>query len=204
MRYSWHGGYAASAEAVIKAQNWSTFPLLIISTFVLIRFFFAPTRNLYTAALLSEKHRKWRWIVFILDFPFLIFHSFAFYTMCIAVTGGNENAYRFFQWFIILLAANVIWLLSIAVRMRILGRRRHFQTFIKWCVNNSISVILFYAAFSIFTNNAAAFFGLFFTKQLPLVISPIGAIYWIFFWIAFLNCCSDVILTASDYLGFDN
>ncbi len=34
-------GYAASAEAVIRAKSWATLPLLVISTFVLIRFFFS-------------------------------------------------------------------------------------------------------------------------------------------------------------------
>jgi len=196
-------GYASSAEAVIKAQNWGTFPLLVISTFILIRFFFAPTRNLYTAALLAEKRKEWRWIVFIFDFPILIFHSFAYYTMCIAVAGGNENAYRFFQWLIILLSANIIWLISIAVRMRISSRHKHFWTFIKWCINNAVSIVLFYAAFSIFSGNAGAFFEFFITKKLPFVVNPSSLIYWAFFWIALINCCLDVILTASDYLGFD-
>ena len=197
-------GFAASAEAVIKAQNWSTFPLLIIATFVLIRFFFAPTRNLFTAALLSEKYKKWHWVVFVLDFPLLIFHSFAYYTMCIAVAGGNENAYRFFQWFVILLSANIVWLSSIAIRMRMVERQKYFWTFIKWSANNFISVLLFAIVFSVLGGRVTAVFDLFFTKQLPLVINSNSFAFWIFFWVALLNCCSDVVLTASDYLGFDN
>ena len=32
-------GFAASAEAVIKDKTWGSLPLLIVTTFVLIRFF---------------------------------------------------------------------------------------------------------------------------------------------------------------------
>ncbi|MDD5019978.1 MAG: hypothetical protein PHH75_00335 [Candidatus Omnitrophica bacterium] len=197
-------GYAAAAEAVIRADNWKGFPLLAISTFVLIRFFFAPTRNLHAAALLSERHKSWRWVVFTLDFPILIFHSFAYYTMCIAVRGSEENAYRFFQWFIILLSANVVWLFFIALRMHLLHRHTHYGTFIKWCVNNFVSVVLFFIASYIWSGSAASFFGLFFAKEAAFVIHAGVPLYWVFFWIALANCIADVILTASDYLGFDS
>ena len=197
-------GYAASADAIIRAWSWAASPLLVISTFVLIRFFFAPTRNLYTASLISEKHKRWRWVIFVLDFPLLIFHSFAYYTMCVAVMNGDKNAYRFFQWFVILLSTNIVWLTSIAARMRIVGRRRHFWTFIRWSVNNFISVLLFYIAISVLSGNCTEFFRVFFTKNLPLVISAGGHAYWIFFCIAFSNCIIDVISTASDYLGFES
>ena len=72
-------GFAASAESVIRDNNWGSFPLLVITTFVLIRFFFAPTRNLYSAALITSEIPKLRWIVFLFDFPMLILHSFAYY-----------------------------------------------------------------------------------------------------------------------------
>lgn len=197
-------GYATAAEALIKAKNWANFPLLLIATFVLIRFFFAPTRNLYTAALVSEKYRRWHWVVFAVDFPLLILHSFAYYTMCIAVTGGSENAFRFYQWFIILLSTNVLWLASIALRMRLFEESRHFLTYIEWCVNNFVTVFFFYASFVLLSGSTVKFFHFYFTKQLPLIIDSLSPVYWIFFWIAMLNCCVDVWLTASDYLGFDS
>lgn len=197
-------GFASSAEAVIRAKDWAGFPLLVIASFVLIRFFFAPTRNLHTAALLSEGHKKTRWLVFVLDFPLLLFHSFAFYTLCVATASGAENAYRFFQWFVILLSANVVWLVSIALRMRLWGKHRHFWTFVKWSINNSLCILLFFAAFSCFLGGPASFGQLFFTKDLPLVVAPATLIYRIFFSLALLNCLGDVILTASDYLGFDH
>ncbi|MDD2679649.1 MAG: hypothetical protein PHO03_02440 [Candidatus Omnitrophica bacterium] len=197
-------GFAASAEAVIRQKSWVNIPLLIISTFVLIRFFFAPTRNLFSAALVTEKKPNWRWLVFLVDFPFLIFHSFAYYSMCLAISEGGSNSFHFFQWFVILLSANVLWLASIALRMRLLGKKKHFATYIKWCINNFITVILFALIFLIFTGNFFAFFAIFFTKGYPLIINQAQVLYWALFGVALLNCCADFILTASDYLGFES
>lgn len=197
-------GFASSAEAVIKSKTWGNFPLLVIITFVLIRFFFAPTRNLYSAALITEENPRFRWIVFLFDFPILLFHSFAYYTMCLAVSSGGEDAYRFFQWFIILLAANVVWLVSIAARMNFFGKGRHYWTFIKWSINNFITIILFSVTFRIFSGSWDPFLKVFFTKDMPFIISGGSLAYGVFFIIALLNCCADVVLTASDYLGFDD
>lgn len=197
-------GFAASAEAVIRAKSWVGLPLLLICGLVLIRFFFAPTRNLYSAALLTEKNKKWRWIIFMLDFPILIFHSFAYYTMCIAVSTGDDNAYSFFQWFIILLSANVFWLLTIAARMHLLGRGKHYMTYIKWCTNNFISVVLFFLVLSALSVSLRTFFGFLLIRQEAVAITPADIAYWVFFSIAILNCIVDVVLTATDYLGFEN
>jgi len=197
-------GYATAAEAIIKAKDWNNFPLLLVATFVLIRFFFAPTRNLYTAALVSEKYKRWHWVVFALDFPLLILHSFAYYTMCQAIAASGENAFRFFQWLVILLSTNVFWLASIALRMRFLDERRHFLTYIKWCINNFITVVLFYTVFSVLTGNPLKFFEFYFTKQMLIVINFTNYAYWVFFWISLLNCFVDILLTSSDYLGFDS
>lgn len=197
-------GFAASAEAVIRQKSWINIPLLFISTFVLIRFFFAPTRNLFSAALVTEKRPKWRGLVFLVDFPILIAHSFAYYTMCMALNESAGNSFRFFQWFIILLSLNVLWLATIALRMRIFGKKKHFWTYIKWCVNNGITVIISALIFAFFTGNFSAFFSIFFTKEAPLVIIQGQGLYWGLFAVALLNCCLDFILTASDYLGFEN
>lgn len=197
-------GFASSAEAVIRQKSWVNVPLLVISTFVLIRFFFAPTRNLSSAALVTEKRPKWRCLVFMVDFPFLIFHSFAYYTMCLSISEGAYNSFRFFQWFIILLVANVIWLASIAFRMKILGRKKHFKTYIRWCTNNFITVIVFFFVFLIFTGSFSAFSSIFFTKELPLMINREQGLYWVLFAVVLINCCVDFILTASDYLGFES
>jgi hypothetical protein len=197
-------GYAASAEAIIRAKSWVSFPLLIISTFVLMRFFFAPTKNLYTAAILTHERKHWRWLVFMFDFPLLIFHSYAYYAMSLAVGESGVNAYRFFQWLILLLAFNVVWLLSIAWRMRILGRRTYFKMFIRWSVNNFVSVVLYLLAFTVLYGHPLRFSELFVTKETPLLVSPNTIAYWAFFAIALLNCCVDLILTASDYLGFEH
>lgn len=197
-------GFAASAEAVIRQRDWVNIPLLAISTFVLIRFFFAPTRNLFSAALLTEKQPRWRWLVFLVDFPFLIAHSFAYYTMCMAVAEGASNSFRFFQWFIILLSANVLWLASISLRMRIFGKKKHYLTYIKWCVNNLATVLACALALAAFTGNISAFFNIFFTKEAPIIITQAQGLYWVLFSVALMNCCADFILTASDYLGFES
>jgi hypothetical protein len=197
-------GFASAAEAVIKDNDWGSLPLMLIITFVLIRFFFAPTRNLYSAALVSEKAIRLRPIVFLFDFPMLIFHSFAYYTMCLALKNATDNAYGFFQWFIILLTLNVAWLVSIAFRMSVFGREKHYWTFIKWSVNNFVTVLLFLFAFKAFSGTFTPFLRIFFTKDTPFLIREGSVIYVVFSLIAILNCCADVILTASDYLGFED
>ena len=198
-------GFAYSAEAVIRQKSWVNIPLLIISTFVLIRFFFAPTRNLASASITLEKKPKWRWLIFLVDFPFLIFHSFAYYSMCLAVFDGAANSFHFFQWFTILLSANVVWLSSIALRMAIFGRKKYLATYIKWCINNLVTVFIFALLIAVFTGNFYVFFAIFFTKESPLIINQAqGGLYWALFIAALANCCLDFILTASNYLGFED
>ena len=124
--------------------------------------------------------------------------------MCLTISSQGDNAYRFFQWFIILLAANVVWLLSIAIRMNLLGKGRHYWTFVKWCINNFVTILLFLIAFKVLSGSTSPFFQIFFTKETPFVISQESLAYIVFFSIALLNCCADVVLTASDYLGFDD
>lgn len=194
-------GFAAAAETLIKAQSWSHLPLLVIAGLVLMRFFFAPTKNLYAAALTTEHNHKWRWLVFLFDFPILIFHSFSYYSMCLAIA-YTDNYYRFYQWFIILLSINVIWLISLALRVRLLEHKKNFMTFIKWSTNNSVAVGLSMAVLWISTGSFSAFGSMFFTKHLPFVISPGSQLGWALFAIALFNCCLDLFLTASDYLGF--
>jgi hypothetical protein len=195
-------GFAACAESVIRSKTWALAPLLIIAGFVLMRFFFAPTKNLYSAALTTEHRPGWRWLVFLFDFPLLLAHSFAYYTMCLSLSTHPENSGRFFQWVVVLLAANVVWLVSIALRMLLLNRKKYFTTFIKWTINNCIAVIFLAVAFYMFSGVNIFSWGTLFSKGDSLIIIPETTEFWVCFGIAFVNCCVDLILTASDYLGF--
>ncbi|MFH1441948.1 MAG: hypothetical protein ABIH18_07925 [Candidatus Omnitrophota bacterium] len=51
-------GFAESATHVIFKDKWNLWPLLLISGLVLIRFFFAPARNLKTIAMASGSTRN--------------------------------------------------------------------------------------------------------------------------------------------------
>lgn len=186
-------GFAMSAEQVLRANYGTLIPLLIINAFVLMRFFFAPSRNLRTAALIVEDKLKIQWVVFLLDFPFLLFHSFAYFAMCYAFRLGEGSTIRFYQWLMLLLLSNVVWLFIIVLRMRKLPKekKKDYPTFLRWIRNNSIHLVIFGLSWLLF----------WWVKKL-IDINIDGWFYGLLFLIAFSNCCFDFILTASSYLGF--
>jgi len=186
-------GFAKSAEQILRPNHIKLIPLLIINAFVLMRFFFAPSRNLKKAALIVENTPKIQWRIFLWDFPVLIFHSFAYFAMCYAFRLGAESTIRFYQWFMILLLSNAIWLYTIVLRMRKSPKEKKEdrQTFSKWIFNNSIHLIILGLLWLLFW----WFKGL-------MDINIDGWFYGLLFLVAFSNCCFDFILTAPSYLGF--
>jgi len=116
----------------ITLKIWSC---IFISVFVLIRFFFAPSKNVKILVDRIEKHRR---LIMFFDVPALLAHSFIFYLMCLSV----KNEEIFYRWFFYLLFGNAIWLGSIWLR---LYKDPEISYIKKWSINN----IVFFGAFTI-------------------------------------------------------
>lgn len=105
---------------------------IIISILVLIRFFFAPSKNI---KILGEKAKGWKWSIMPIDVSFLIAHSFIYYYMC-----SNIDKFEiFYLYFFRLLFVNSVWLFFIWVRLR-----KENIPYIKiWSISNLIFFILY-------------------------------------------------------------
>jgi hypothetical protein len=186
------------SQLACKFRNdWEHWQLLIVSSLVLIRFFFAPSRNLATIAEAAENRPFWQRLLFLWDVPLLIAHSFVFCSICLyGTTGDPQNSAEpsksldvygyYFAFFLYFLTMNVVWLLSISIRLRLL-KRAGPRRFITWTINNSIHVVLFMV--------------LLLADRIRL-IDIRGAHLYLLFILAFSNCLFDLMLTAPDYLGF--
>lgn len=110
----------------------STKASMLTAIFVLVRFFFAPSKNI---KVLGEKAKGWKWSIMLLDVPLLILHSFIYYLMCHMI----GDADKFFQQFFNLLILNSIWLFLIWGRLY--GKKIKI-TYIKiWAISNLIFFI---------------------------------------------------------------
>lgn len=193
-------GFAEATRAVIGHPNWDLAPLLIIDAFVFVRFFFAPERNLRSIALAMRHFPRWHWLIFLYDIPLLLFHSYAYYSMCVAITSGS--CIRFYQWLIILLVANIVWISSISIRVNYFDKSIKGCEFSIWTINNTIHIALFIITFAIFFGPLATITMLFFTKTAVAFIKPGHIVYWLAFVIGISNCCVDLVLASSQYMGF--
>lgn len=131
-------GVAKMLEKFTEPEDYLSNPVKIwLSVFililVLIRFFFAPSKNVKVlVARTKKKCRKW---IMPLDITTLLAHSFIFYLMCLEI----DNVEKFYFWFFILLTLNALWLFSIWIRLR-----KENISYIKiWSINNSIFIILY-------------------------------------------------------------
>lgn len=154
----------------------------IIATYVLIRFFFAPAHNLRTLAIELRDRPFWQRVLFIVDIPVLMLHSFIFYMMCDSTSKGRYE--QFYILFFFLLSINVIWLLTIQIRM-IMFKKPTLSKFSTWTTNNALHYLLFGYLWVLCRN--------------VILISPF---VWLFL-IALSNCLVDFIITAPVYLGFN-
>lgn len=127
----------------VSLDKWLS---IIISIFVLIRFFFAPSKNI---KMLVRRAKKLRLFIMPFDVLVLLAHSFIFYLMCLEV----DKVEMFYFWFFILLAGNSIWLILIWLRLRkdeipykiIFKRKIPYITI--WSINNLIFVLSFFIYF---------------------------------------------------------
>ena len=155
----------------------------IISSFVLMRFFFAPSHNLKTIAEATYDKPFSQRIVMI-DLFILILHSFIYYRMCYWLT--KVEYFTFYKYFYILLFVNVLWLVFISLRLFMFKSKRHIR-FLIWSINNAIHLIIF---------------GLLFLLHIKNCINILTTHLYLLFIVALSNCLFDFALTAPDYLGF--
>lgn len=122
----------------IPKSTWFSISIAIL---VLIRFFFAPSKNIKK---LGEKAKGWKWSIMPVDGTVLITHSFIFYHMCLNI----EDLEVFYKSFFLLLFVNAFWLLSIWLRLS-----KEKITYIKiWCLSNFIFYILYLLTYKIDLN----------------------------------------------------
>ena len=154
----------------------------IIAGIVLIRFFFAPARNLSNIA--WQTQYKWfaQISIFVFDIPLLFLHSFFYYRMCHSIWEFKYD--YFYQWFLGLLAINVFWLFLILAR-EWRWKKEKFYQHICWGINNLLCLI-FVAILYLF--RVDLFVGpnyyILFTISLlknPGIISPTGTLNLLFF-----------------------
>ncbi|MCK4824614.1 hypothetical protein KA005_53170, partial [bacterium] len=111
---------------------------LLISVLVLVRFFFAPSKNI---KIIGMKGVGWKWLIMPFDVPVLIAHSFIYYCMCLNI----QEIEKFYSIFFILLFVNSVWLFSIWFRLK----NEHI-TYIKiWAVSNLIFCGLYLSTYEI-------------------------------------------------------
>jgi len=120
---------------------------ILIAVLVLIRFFFAPSKNI---KILGEKAKGWKWSIMPFDGVFLLGHSFIFYYMCLNI----ENIEIFYRSFFSLLIVNSIWLFTIWLRLK-----KEDIVYIKiWCVSNFFFFILYLLSYKVGLNSWTTWF----------------------------------------------
>jgi hypothetical protein len=106
--------------------------ILLISCLFLIRFVFAPYKNI---KILGEKAIGWKWTIMPFDGIVLLLHSFVFYYMCLNI----KDFEIFYRSFFYLLLLNALWILTIILRTR--DNSIHPNRI--WFYNNLIFVLLY-------------------------------------------------------------
>ncbi len=122
---------ACGVVKIVEVFQWDI-PLdrwlsILIAVFVLIRFFFAPSKNI---KILVKKGIGWKWSIMPYDVLILITHSFIYYCMCLKI----QEIEIFYLYFFILLFVNSSWLFTIWFRLK-----NEKITYIKiWAISNLI------------------------------------------------------------------
>lgn len=99
---------------------------------VLVRFFFAPSKNI---KILGDRGRKCKWLIMPFDVIMLMIHAFIYLRMCLYIKEINT----FYDSFLLLLFINFLWLVSIWMR---LGSKGTYYNIKFWAINNLLFSIL--------------------------------------------------------------
>ncbi len=185
-------GFAYIAK--IFQWDWEYWQYLTICALVLMRFFFAPSRNLKVIADVTRKRPIWQRVIFFWDVPILIAHSFIYYRMCKIVGACCINIPKsyYLVFYLCLLLLNVIWLWSISIRLYFFNKELHpdakkptFMCFIIWSTNNFVHIVIF-AVLCILNSYS--------------IIDLFGKDKSFLFIFALSNCIVDFFFTAPYYL----
>lgn len=131
-------GVVKVVEVLDKGVPLKIWASILISVLVLVRFFFAPSKNVKA---IGKKGVGWKWSIMPFDIPVLMAHSFIYYYMCYKIS-DIELFYRFF---FILLMVNSFWLFFIWFRLR-----NEPIIYIKvWAVSNLIFCGLYLGTFKV-------------------------------------------------------
>ena len=179
-------GIAIMLEKIFMEKSSDIHPLQILSSvivtiFVLVRFFFAPSKNVKILVTKSSEDGIKRWRKWIMpgDIVVLLVHSYFFYMMCLEI----KNIESFYLWFFILLFWNAGWLFTIWGRLK-----KEKISYIKiWSKNNIGFVILYLITLAIY-----------FKFNIALWIMGI-----IWFILAMNNSFIDLFKTYNDYFSTD-
>ena len=167
--------------------NWEYLQYLFVCALVLMRFFFASSHNLAAIAKTTENRPFWQRFLFFWDVPMLIAHSFIYYRMCEAEGISFLGIPEFYViFYLFLLPLNVIWLLSIGIRMHSFNQKLYVR-FVMWSRNNYVHV---------------GIFAILFLLHVYSIIDLSEEHKFLLFIFALTNCIIDFIFTAPDYLGF--
>lgn len=109
---------------------------ILISILVLVRFFFAPSKNV---KIVGEHGKGWKWSIMLFDVPVLMAHSFIYYYMCYKIF----DVYAFYKWFFVLLIVNSVWLFTIWIRLR----NKPIAYIKVWSISNLIFFCLYLGTF---------------------------------------------------------
>lgn len=183
-------GAAEMIEKIFMEKSNNIHPFLIgtsviVAILVLIRFFFAPSKNVKVLVKKSDKKgRKW---IMPGDIIVLIAHSVLFYLMCLKI----KKLESFYFLFFILLLLNAIWLFIIRVRLRKLGVKKETISYMKiWSENNIICVAIYFLSLVFYHCN-------------PFFSVPILIIGMFWFILALVNSVWDLFKTYDAYFTAD-
>jgi hypothetical protein len=128
--------------------------------FVLIRFYFAPSKNI---RVLLEQPQQNKLIVLLFDYTLLMIHAFLFFRMC---QFFNSNMFLYYSSFVFLLMWNVIWLVSI--KIRITKPSRYIGV---WIYNNGLHLIFILVCLLFFPNKWFLLFFLYTNSLIDIFIT---------------------------------
>lgn len=155
-----------------------------LCAFVLIRFFFAPSRNIWFLLSVVPDERQKNLIeyrrILLLDLPVLMTHGFVFYFICINV----DKPQYMYSFFALLLMLNALWLIFIEMRVKRIANYLNI-----WILNNIAFGTPMLVATVYWQKN-------WFQGDWGSILSD----WKIYFIVAMANCILDLYNTADSYL----
>ena len=193
---------AVGISTLLMNAHWDIqyFLLVTICILTLIRFFFAPSKNIECVLLNISKssisvemqNNQYR-NVMLIDVPILFLHAAIFMLMC--ANAGKSHSYVYFFWaFAFLLILNSFWLIYISHRMDNIKRKCAYNT--EFWMRNNMWHALFIALFIIIIQYG--YFLYFLINNFDFYIYIIS--WFMLYLLSFSNCIIDLYKTFRTYL----